>query len=266
MRINIKRMWCFAVLLALSLASPQLFEARVQPSHGFDMFSAQEEVQAGQQAAQQATKQLPVLPDSDPVTRYVQRLGARLVAHAPGQKWPYNFHVVNQKEINAFALPGGPIYINMGTIQAAESESELAGVMAHEMSHVIQRHATRAATKQMEAQVPLAILGGFLGRGIGGQLAALGIQFGVGSYFLKNSRQAEKEADLLGTDIMYDTGFNPQAMAQFFEKIQQQGGSRAPQFLSDHPDPGNRVEYVMTEVDTLPRKQYRGDSSEFRDI
>jgi len=174
--------------------------------------------------------------------------------------------VVNQKEINAFALPGGPVYVNVGTIQAADNEGELAGVMAHEISHVVQRHGTRAATKQMAAQLPLAILGGIFGRGALSQMAQLGISFGVGSYFLKNSRQAEKEADLLGSNIMYDTGFNPQAMAQFFEKIQQQGGSRAPQFLSDHPDPGNRVEYVMTEVDTLPRKQYRGDSSEFRDI
>src|SRR5438105_7222666 len=255
-----------ALMLSLCIAAPPLLQARVEPSHGFDMFSPQEEVQAGQQASAQASKQLPLLPDSDPVVKYVQRLGAQLAAHAPGQKWPYNFHVVNQKEINAFALPGGPVYVNVGTIQAADNEAELAGVMAHEISHVVQRHGTRAATKQMAAQLPLAILGGIFGRGALSQMAQLGISFGVGSYFLKNSRQAEKEADLLGSNIMYDTGFNPQAMAQFFEKIQQQGGSRAPQFLSDHPEPGNRVEYVMTEVDTLPRKQYRGDSSEFRDI
>src|SRR5256885_14175561 len=159
MRINIKRIWSFAVLLVLSLAAPQRFEARVQPSHGFDMFSAQEEVQAGQQAAQQATKQLPVLPESDPVNRYVQRLGHELASHAPGEKWPYSFHVVNQKEINAFALPGGPVFVNLGTIQATDHEAELAGVIAHEISHVVQRHGTRAASKQMIAQLPLAILG-----------------------------------------------------------------------------------------------------------
>ena len=266
MRINIKRMWCFAVLLALSLASPQLFEARVQPSHGFDMFSAQEEVQAGQQAAQQATKQLPVLPDSDPVTRYVQRLGKELSSHAPGQKWPYTFHVVNQNEINAFALPGGPVYINVGTIQAADTEGQLAGVMAHEISHVVQRHGTRSASKQMAAQLPLALLGGIMGRGALSQAAQLGISFGVGSYFLKNSRQAETEADLLGTDIMYDTGFDPHAMSQFFQKLEAQGGSRGPQFLSDHPNPGNRAQLVSQEVSTLAPKQFRGDSAEFRTI
>ena len=143
--------------LILCLALPAF--ARVKPSSGFDMFSAQEEVQAGQQAAAEANKQLPLLPDSDPVVQYVQQLGARLASHAPGEKWPYQFHVVNQKEINAFALPGGPIYVNLGTIQAADNEAELAGVMAHEISHVVQRHGTRAATKQMAAQVPLAILG-----------------------------------------------------------------------------------------------------------
>src|ERR1700761_9330976 len=97
-------------------------------------------------------------------------------------------------------------------------------------------------------------------------MAQQGIGFGVGSYFLKNSREAEKEADLLGTDIMYDTGYDPHAMAQFFEKIKQQGGSPGSmQFLSDHPDPGNRVEYVSAEVRTLPSKQtYLADSSDFR--
>src|SRR5438067_8138561 len=233
-----------ALMLAVSIAMPSAIFARVQPSTGFDLFSADQEVQVGKQATADTNKQLPVLPDSDPIAQYVQQLGAKLVAHAPGQKWPYNFHVVNQKEINAFALPGGPIYINMGTIQAAENESELAGVMAHEMSHVIQRHATRAATKQMEAQVPLAILGGFLGRGIGGQLAALGIQFGVGSYFLKNSRQAEKEADVLGTDIMYDSGYDFLAMLRFFQIIKQKYPSRSQLFLSDHPVPSHRIKYV----------------------
>ncbi|MBZ5718988.1 MAG: M48 family metalloprotease [Acidobacteriia bacterium] len=258
---------CPAALLAFCLAAPQLLQARVEPSHGFDLFSAQEEVQAGQQAAAQVPKQLPVLPDSSPISQYVQRLGKQLAAHAPGEKWPYSFHVVNQKEINAFALPGGPVYVNLGTIQAADNEAELAGVIAHEISHVVQRHGTRSASKQMAAQLPLAILGGVMGRGALAQMASLGISFGANSYFLKNSRQSEKEADLLGADIMYDTGFDPHAMAQFFTKIQAQGGARSAQFFSDHPDPGNRVQYVSAEVRTLPAKShYLGDSADFRQI
>jgi hypothetical protein len=118
----------------------------------------------------------------------------------------------------------------------------------------------------MAAQLPLALLGGIMGRGALSQAAQLGISFGVGSYFLKNSRQAETEADLLGTDIMYDTGFDPRAMSQFFQKLEQQGGSRGPQFLSDHPNPGNRAQLVSQEVSTLAPKQFRGDSAEFRTI
>ncbi|HKS76887.1 MAG TPA: M48 family metalloprotease [Terriglobales bacterium] len=251
------------LLLVLVMTVPPL-AARVEPTHGFDLFSAQEEVQAGQQAAAQVPKQLPVLPDSSPLTQYVSKLGHQLAEHAPGEKWPYQFHVVNQKEINAFALPGGPIFVNVGTIQAADNEAELAGVIAHEISHVVQRHGTRAATKQMAAQVPIAVLGGILGGGALGQMAVQGVSFGVGSYFLKNSRQSEKEADLLGTDIMYDAGYDPHAMAEFFEKIKAQGGPKTIQFLSDHPDPGNRVEYVSAEVKTLPRRQsYLGNSAGF---
>ncbi len=211
---------------------------------------------------------LPVLPDSDPVTIYVQRLGRQLAAHAPGEKWPYTFHVVNQKEINAFALPGGPVFVNLGTIQAADNEAQLAGVIAHEISHVVQRHGTRAASRQMAAQLPLAFLGGVMGQGALSQAAQMGISFGLGSYFLTNSRKAESEADLLGTDIMYDSGFNPRAMSDFFAKLEKEGGAaRGPQFFSDHPNPGNRAEAVTREVATLPRKMsYRTDSAEFLDI
>jgi Zn-dependent protease with chaperone function len=256
-----------AVVLAFGMVAAPILQARVEPSHGMNFFSPEQDVQAGQQGATEVAKQLPILPDSSPITIYVQRLGKQLAAHAPGEKWPYSFHVVNQKEINAFALPGGPVYVNLGTIQAADTEAQLAGVIAHEISHVVQRHGTRAASKQMFAQVPLAILGGLAGRGALAQMASLGLSFGAQSILLKNSRTSEKEADLLGADIMYDTGYDPHAMAQFFTKIAQQGGSRSVQFLSDHPDPGNRVEYVSAEVRTLPAKsRYLTDSSEFRQV
>ncbi len=265
MRSNLVVAHCLAVMLVFSVAAP--LDARVTPSHGFNVFSAQEEVQAGQQSAAQVMKQIPVLPDSDPIAVYVQRLGHELASHAPGEKWPYSFHVVNQKEINAFALPGGPVFVNLGTIQAADNEAELAGVLAHEISHVVQRHGTRAASKQMAAQLPLAILGGVMGQGALSQMTQMGLSFSVGSYFLRNSRKSESEADLLGTDIMYDTGFNPRAMADFFTKLQEEGGARGLQFFSDHPDPGNRAQAVAQEVATLPRKtSYRSDSAEFRDI
>src|ERR1041385_6536514 len=159
------------------LLSSCVLQARVQPTSGVDVFSSQEEIQAGKEAAAEAKKKLPLLPDSDPIVQYVQSLGKKLTAHAPGEKWPYEFHVVNQKEINAFALPGGPIFVNLGTIQAADNEAQLAGVIAHEISHVVQRHGTRAATAQIAAQVPLAILGGIVGKGALDRAAQLGISF-----------------------------------------------------------------------------------------
>src|ERR1700682_4279355 len=230
-----------AVILAVCLAAPLQIFARYQPTRGSNAFSRDQELEAGQQASADVLKKMPVLPEDDPVTQYVQRLGAQLAAHAPGGPWPYHSRDVNQKEINAFALPGGPIFVNLGTIQAADNEAQLAGVMAHEISHVVQRHATRAATKQMKVQMPLQILGALLGHSSVGQLAAAGISFGAGSYFMKNSRQNESEADLIGTDIMYDSGYNPQAMADFFTKLEKEGGASGPQFFSDHPNPGNRA-------------------------
>src|SRR5579871_4738129 len=205
-RRNLAVVFTMIVILGVSLFT---VEARYKPTTGSNWFSRDQEIQEGQKAAADVNRQMPVLPDSHPIVQYVQHLGSELVANAPGEKWPYNFHVVNVKEINAFALPGGPIFVNLGTIQAADNEAQLAGVMSHEISHVVQRHGTRAASKQMGAQLPLAILGGLMGNSTLAKAAELGVSFGVGSYFLKNSRQAEAEADLLGTDVMYDSGYEP---------------------------------------------------------
>jgi predicted Zn-dependent protease len=256
-----------SLVLIATLAVPAF--ARVQPTTGFDLYSHEDELQVGKEAALEMNRGLPLLPDSSPVSRYVSDLGKKLASHAPGEPWPYAFHVVNQKEINAFALPGGTIYINLGTIQAADSEAELAGVLAHEIAHVVQRHGTRAASKEMAAEVPLALLAGILGKSTAAQATALGISFGVGSYFLKNSRQSESEADLLGTDIMYDAGYDPHALAEFFAKLEDQAGghgSELDQFFSDHPDPGNRVEAVNQEAATLASKVYALNSPEFLSV
>jgi predicted Zn-dependent protease len=230
---------------------------------GWNVFSRDQEVQIGKEAAAEAEKKLPVLSESHEITRYVRRLGQQLAANAPEPRYPYTFKVVNQKEINAFALPGGPVYINMGVIQAADSEAELAGVIGHEIGHVIQRHATENATKQMAASAPLSILGGMLGEGLGGQLAKLGISFGAQSVFLKYGRDAEREADVVGARLMHDAGFDPQAMATFFQKLERQGGRRGPEFLSSHPNPGNRARNVSKAIEDLPQKSYHGSSGEF---
>ena len=254
-----------AIILALSLFAPEMF-ARFNPKPASpNFFSLNQEVQVGQQEAAKVDKQMPLV--TDPVlNRYITNLGARLVAVAPGPKYPYTFKIVNQKDINAFALPGGPIHVNLGTIQAADNEAQLAGVMAHEMGHVIMRHSTHMASQQMMYTAPLSILGGLLGRGTVGQLAQLGVSFGLGSVFMKYSRDAENQADLVGTGIMHDAGYNPHAMVDFFHKLEESGGSRGSQFFSDHPNPGNRAQSVETELRTLSPMTYRQDSAEFRDI
>jgi len=173
---------------------------------------------------------------------------------------------VNQKEINAFALPGGPIYVNLGTIQAADNEAQLAGVIGHEIGHVVMRHSTNQVSKQQGIGILAGVLGSRAGGGIGGQLLQMGIGLGAGSVLMKFSRSAESQADLVGADLIHDAGYNPQAMVDFFHKLEEQGGSRGPQFFSDHPNPGNRATAVGKEVATLPKTTYQNDSAEFRRI
>ena len=232
---------------------------------GFNSFSVDQEVQIGKQAAAEADAQLPELPARGPISDYVSTLGQKLARQLPENKYEFNFKVINQKEINAFALPGGPIRLNLGTLQAADNEAELAGVLAHEISHVYLRHATRNASKAQIAQIPAAILGGILGNGAGGQLARMGLEFGLGSVFMKYSRDAESEADYLGAKIMYEAGYDPQAMVAFFRKLEEMDkGSGGPQFLSDHPNPGNRAEAVTGAISQLPAKRFVTQSNEFR--
>jgi beta-barrel assembly-enhancing protease len=257
------------VLLCFVLISSPA-QARFQPQPCKNSYTTNQEITEGKKAAAQVYKQMPVLPDSSPVTKYIQQLGDKLVQYAPGYRWPYQFHVVNMADINAFALPGGAIFVNLGTIQAAENEAQLAGVMAHEISHVVLRHATCNLTRQrtpgMLAGIGQIAAGVLLGGGAGA-LAAQGIGAVAGLGFLKMSRNSEKEADLLGTDILHDAGYDPRGMAQFFEIIQAHYGEGSAQWLSDHPNPGNRTAYVNDEIGTLPpRAHYIETSSEFSRI
>ncbi len=262
--------WTKNALAALLLLVSPCAWARFQPRPCKNAFTEQQEITEGQKVAAQVWKQMPVLPDSDPVSQYVEQLGMKLVKYAPGYKWPYNFHVVNEEDINAFALPGGSIFVNLGTIQAAETEAQLAGVMAHEISHVAQRHSTCNITKQRTPSL-LAGLGqiaaGIALGGAAGAVVQQGIGLTAGLSFLRMSRDAEKQADLMGTDILYDAGYDPRALPQFFEVIQGKYGEGGSQFLSDHPNPGNRVGYVNDEIDSLPPKaKYIKTSPEFARI
>ncbi len=237
------------------------------PDPGRVGMSREQQIQVGYQTAAQVYKQMPVLPDSDPVTQYVQRLGAKLVAQIPQQySWPYQFHVIAQKEINAFALPGGPIFINLGTITAADNEAELAGVMAHEMSHVYMQHSAKQANKTNWISAFAGLAGAVLGSGgFVGQLAALGIQMGANGIVMKYSRTDEAQADSVGAIIMYKAGYNPKALADFFQKLSEEGGS-GPQWLSDHPNPGNREQAIQSEIANWPPKQYNTNNAAFLQV
>jgi beta-barrel assembly-enhancing protease len=210
---------------------------------------------------------MPVLPDSSPVTQYINQLGKRLQQQIPSQyNWPYQFHVIPQKEINAFALPGGPIFVNLGTVLAADNEAELAGVIAHEMSHVYMQHSIKGAMQQQKYGILAGLLGA-LGQavgGVGGALAQLGGQVGAGLLSMKYSRGDEAQADAVGAIIMYKAGYDPHYLAKFFQKLEQESSSGGPQFLSDHPNPGNRYAAIDKEVKDWPNRTYHNDSSQFQ--
>jgi len=253
------------VFAANANVDPKKGRVTANPTSG-NRYTIEQEIQIGQKGVAEVERQLPLLPANHPVSKYINGLGQKLAAKAPGYKFPYTFKVVREKSINAFALPGGPIYVHTGLIEAA-TESELAGVMGHEISHVVMRHSTRQASRQMKAQLPLAILGGVLGAGVGGwagSLAQMGISLTAGTVSMKYSRDAETEADIVGAQIMYDAGYNPEAIVSFFNKLAQEGGKRGPQFLSSHPDPGNRAQSIAGILSRFPPKQYQqSDSAEF---
>ena len=259
---------CMAVCLACCLVTGQGLAGQTAPElpdPGNPQMSPDQQKQLGLQAAGEVYKQMPVLPDSSRETQYIQKLGQRLVATIPTEhSWPFQFHVIAQKEINAFALPGGSMFVNIGTIQAADSEAELAGVMAHEMSHVYMQHSAKQQEKQSLLGGLAGVLGGLAGNmgGVWGTLAQGGIQFGAGTLMLKYSRGDEAQADAVGAIILWKANYNPEALADFFEKLDKQG-SAGPQFLSDHPNPGNRRAAIQQEIADWPARTYARESREF---
>jgi Zn-dependent protease with chaperone function len=229
-------------------------QTRVTPPS--NKYTPAQDVELGRQAASEARQQLPVMRD-DAVTSYVEQLGRRLAdAIPPDMQHPefrYTFETVNVREINAFALPGGPMFVNRGMIQAARTEGEVAGVMAHELSHVILRHGTAQASKATKyeiGQIAGAVLGSIIGGGWG-QVVAQGTQFGLGAAFMRFSREFEQAADIEGAQIMAAAGYDPRDMANMFKTIEKQGGSGGPQWLSDHPNPGNRQAYITKEAESI---------------
>ncbi len=261
-----------AVIFACLALAPSLALAFGKPDFkpGYNFYSPQEDVQLGKESSAQIDKQLPLLNDPGAL-QYLNGLGKRLVAFAPNNhpEYVWQFMIVNSAEINAFALPGGYIYVNRGVFDAAENEAQLAGVIAHESGHVVMRHGTHIASQAVVAQGGLAILTSILGQSgsLTSQLAQLGLGLGVDSLLLKNSRTAETQADEVGTYILYQAGYDPYAMAQFFQIIARKYPQRTVQFFSDHPNPQNRIQDVDAEIAQLgPSRGAKMDSPQFEGI
>lgn len=252
----------YAIILLVSLA----FASGPSKFHpGFNLFSKEQDVQLGQESAEQVRKQMPIVKDQF-LTDYVNRVGKRLAnsQEARDSGFPFTFEVVADPSINAFALPGGPMFINTGLLKAVDNEAQLAGVMGHEMSHVILRHGTNQASKAQLIQLP-AILGSQVAGGsMMGKLAQAGIGLGANSVLMKFSRTAESQADLTGSHLMAESGYDPEEMARFFNKLSAQGGQRAPQFMSDHPNPDNRQHAIEQEIQRLPHQNYGYQTGEFQ--
>ena len=254
-----------AVVTSLCVFSSNVFAATavgLPPNR----YSPRDDVQIGRKAAADARRQLPMVRDAQ-VQRYVTSLGQRLVSVVPSRLrhsgFRYSFETVNQREINAFALPGGPMFVNRGVLETARSEGQVAGVMAHELSHVVLRHGTAQATRGQKFQLG-AVAGQILGSIVGGpagNIIAQGSNIGLSTYFMKYSREYERQADILGAQLMARAGYDPREMAAMFRTMQNGG----PEWLSDHPNPGNRSAYITQEARTLRVAKRRPDG-EFQQI
>ncbi|MGI8812468.1 MAG: M48 family metalloprotease [Pyrinomonadaceae bacterium] len=224
----------------------------VQPKN---KYKVQDDIRLGREAATKVEQQFPILSDRE-AELYITRVGERLVAAIPPEfqqpAFRYSFKLVNASDINAFALPGGPMYVNRGMIEAAKNEGEMAGVMAHEISHVALRHATAQQTKVSNPLNQILGIGAILGGAVlGGQSGAeLGQVFAQG-YFLRYSREYETQADILGAQIMARAGYDPRDLANVFQTIARQGSGSSPEWLSSHPDPGNRYQNINREAALL---------------
>jgi len=233
------------------------------------------DIEIGKQYAAQVEKEMKIVPNEE-LTAYINRVGKRLVSSGLlDRDFPYTFKVVQEPSINAFALPGGPMFVHTGLIAAAENEAQLAGVLAHELAHVSLRHGVANASKQQTIStiggLGAGILGGMLGGSLG-DLAAQGAQMGTQAWVSKYSRSAESEADLLGEHVMAKAGYNPLELGNFFEKLEKSMGGdpgRVAQWFSSHPNPGNRTVAIQSQlpyVQTGPYNTREGDLDRMRKI
>jgi beta-barrel assembly-enhancing protease len=236
------------------------------PAAMLALISVNDEIALGRQAQQQVKAEVPGLADGT-VTSYVQSIGRRLAARAPGPKYPYSFTVADYREINAFALPGGPVWVHRGTLSASSNEAQLAGVLAHEVAHVAQRHSADQLTKRLVANGLLGLLGAVLGNDRSARTAQAAAQVLAGGYMLKFSRDDEREADRVGARLLRQAGWDAREMIAFMDTLRREQGrdpSSVEIFLSSHPGPAERAALLRTELRGVSGG--RRDSDQFQQI
>jgi predicted Zn-dependent protease len=243
---NHKRVSCeFCAFLWLILLIPVLGAERTKLKPDFNIFTIAQDVELGQRLSKDIEAQTKILRTPS-ANGYVDALGQRLAKKAPGhEQFRFQFKIIDDASINASGLPGGIVYLNRGTIESAATEAQLAGVIAHEIAHVVLRHGTHQISHVYALQTPVSNLGAVGSKSIGEVLSKIGGGFAANSIVLRNPQEAESQADVLGTQILYDAGYDPKAAAQFFEKVE------TSRFPGDHPTPANRTANVMKEVERL---------------
>jgi len=237
------------LLFTLSLAALPAFAERTNLKQGWNLFSVQQDIEMGRRLSQDAEGSFTIVNDSYP-NAYIQALGTQLAAHAPSPRFPYQFKIVDDSRIDAFALPGGTIYVTSGLIQAAPTEPQLAGVLAHEIAHVVMRHATQQVSKAYSDDNP-----NYNRSRVNVQDAMsqfdIGFEYGSDSLIFKYSPAFEREADIIATQILHDANFDPRQMTSAFTG-----------FFSNHANSASQSARVQREIQNLGglRRNLRGDS------
>jgi beta-barrel assembly-enhancing protease len=233
---------------------------------GIALISVSDEITLGREAQKGVRAQIPAVGGAPGA--YVSGIGRRLAAAARGPKYPYSFSIANYREINAFALPGGPVWVHRGAIQAAKNESQLAGVLAHEIAHIAQRHAADQISKGAIANGLLGLLGAVLGNSGGARTAQSGAEILAGGYMMKFSRDDERDADRVGVEIMRRAGWDARGMLEFMHTLrahERRNPGSVEVFLSTHPSPADREEQIRAQLRGV-RGGGRRDSAEFQRI
>jgi Zn-dependent protease with chaperone function len=272
-----RRACLIAISISLTVCAekvPKQTEVKVQKTS----LTRDQELQIGKEAASQVEREMEVVKNPE-IEAWLNQIGQRLAKTPEANAYPYYFKLVNEQSINAFALPGGPMYVHTGLLQAADTEGEVAGVLAHEMSHVALRHGAAQMGKQQTWGTLFGLAGAAVGAvtAAGGQCGLLceagqmGLGLGGNSVLMKFSRGYERDADLNGARMMASAGYDPMGLPTFFEKLQSKVGSAGEPkglalWMSSHPATGSRVEYVSEDIKFYPKREYTATTGNFAHV